>query len=54
MLSLLTFGWLLSGCVHVPPEVAAVVKDSDPAAINNFMPKAPPDRAAANAPPAPR
>lgn len=45
---------LLAGCIHLPAEVAAVVRESDPPALNNFLPEAPPVTAATNVePPSP-
>lgn len=41
----------LTGCIHLPAEVAAVVRESDPPALNNFLPEAPPERAAARVDP---
>ncbi|MBN8280029.1 MAG: hypothetical protein J0M16_05435 [Gammaproteobacteria bacterium] len=29
---------LLAGCIHLPPEVAAVVRDTDPPGQNHFRP----------------
>ena len=44
----------LAGCIHLPAEVAAVVRESDPPALNNFLPEMPPVEAASNvAPPSP-
>lgn len=36
----------LAGCIHLPANVAAVVRESDPPALNNFVPEAPPERTA--------
>jgi hypothetical protein len=41
----------LAGCIHLPAEVAAVVRESDPPGLNNFRPETPPERAADNAEP---
>jgi hypothetical protein len=38
----------LTGCIQLPAEVAAVVRESDPPALNNFLPETPPARAATN------
>lgn len=42
---------LLAGCIHLPAEVAAVVRESDPPARNNFRPEPLPERTATHAPP---
>ena len=46
----------LAGCIHLPAEVAAVVRESDPPALNNFRPDAPaaptPERTATRVEPA--
>jgi hypothetical protein len=48
----------LAGCIHLPPEVAAVVRESDPPPLNNFRPDAPaeptPERAVTRVEPAAR
>lgn len=33
---------LLAGCIHLPPEVAAVVREADPPGQNHFRPGPPP------------
>jgi len=45
---------LLAGCIHLPPEVAAVVEQADPPGRNHFRPDPPAERAADNAGPRPR
>ncbi len=51
-LSLATFILLtLGGCLHLPPEVAAVVRQSDPPGRNHFRPDTRPPQAATNAGP---
>lgn len=42
---------LLAGCIHLPADVAAVVRESDPPARNNFRPEPLPERTANHAPP---
>lgn len=37
---------LVAGCIHLPPDVAAVVREADRPARNNFVPELPPARAA--------
>jgi hypothetical protein len=41
----------VAGCMHLPAEVAAVVRQSDPPALNNFLPETPPERASARVAP---
>jgi hypothetical protein len=41
----------LAGCIHLPAEVAAVVREYDPPALNNFRPEPLPERTAARAEP---
>jgi len=35
-----------TGCIHLPPEVAAVVREADPPGLNNYLPEPPPERTA--------
>jgi len=37
---------ILAGCIHLPPEVAAVVRETDPPGHNNFLPERPSAQAA--------
>jgi hypothetical protein len=41
----------LGGCLHLPPEVAAVVRQSDPPGRNHFRPDTHPAQAATHAGP---
>ena len=41
----------LAGCIHLPANVAAVLRESDPPALNNFVPEAAPELAAARVEP---
>lgn len=42
----------LTGCMHLPPDVAAVVQEADPPGLNNFRPEPAPEPAVAHAEPA--
>ncbi len=46
-LTVLVFA-ILAGCIHLPAEVAAVVKQSDPAGSNHFSKRSAPEPGAAN------
>ena len=37
---------ILTGCIHLPPEVAAVVREADPPGLNNYLPEPPPEHTA--------
>jgi hypothetical protein len=43
----------LAGCIHLPAEVAAVVRESDPPGLNNFRRVPPPEQAVSHAGPLP-
>jgi len=40
-----------TGCIHLPPEVAAVVREADPPGLNNYLPEPPPERTATHGEP---
>lgn len=41
----------LTGCIHLPPEVAAVVREADPPGQNHFLPAPPPEQVATHGQP---